>query len=114
MFEDEVSASFKDIVFSSGITGILILPGIIDSSIALPPPDYIGYKKKDNSVSVGIKIDFALWERSSKLERLGLLADNIRCSLDKIQRRYLADEDRAKLHFIVDKVQAQLASRLQG
>jgi hypothetical protein len=114
MFEDEVFASFKEVVFSSVITGILILPGIIDSSIAHPPPDYVGYKKKDNSVSVGINIDFALWERSSELERLGLLADNIRSSLDKIQSRYLAAEDREKLHFIVDKVQAHLASRLQG
>jgi hypothetical protein len=113
MFEDEVFASFKDIAFSSAITGILILPGIIDGSIAPPPPDYFGYKEKDNSVSVGIKIDFALWERSSELERLGLLADNIRCSLDKIQSRYLVDEDREKLHFIVDKVQALLTSRLQ-
>jgi hypothetical protein len=114
MFEDEVFALFKDIAFSSAITGVLILPGIIDSSIARPPPDYIGYKKKDNSVSVGIKIDFTLWEHSSDLERLGLLADNIRRSLDKIPSRYLADEDREKLHFIVDKVQAQLASRLRG
>jgi hypothetical protein len=114
MFEDEVFASFNDIVFSSAITGVLILPGIIDSSIARPPADYIGYKKKDNSVSVGIKIDFVLWERSSEVERLDLLAKNVRCSLDKIQSRYLTDEDRAKLHFIVDKVQAQLASRLQG
>jgi hypothetical protein len=112
MFEDEVFASFKNIHFSSTITGILILPGIIDGSVAPPPPDYIGYQKKDNSVSVGIKIDFALWERSSELERLGLLADNIRCSLDKIQSRYLADEDREKLRLIVNKVQAQLASRI--
>jgi hypothetical protein len=114
MFEDEVFASFKDIAFSSTITGILILPGIIDSSIAPPPPDYVGYEKKDNSVTVGIKIDFPLWERSSELERLGLLADNIRCSLDKIQSRYLTDEDRKKLHLIVDKVQALLALRLRG
>jgi hypothetical protein len=114
MFEDEVFASFKDIAFSSTITGILILPGIIDSSIAPTPPDYVGYQKKDNSVSVGIKIDFASWERSSELERLGLLADKIQCSLDKIQSRYLVDEDREELHLIVDKVQALLASRLRG
>jgi hypothetical protein len=113
MFEDEVFASFKELVFSSPITGVLILPGIIDSSIAPPPPDYVGHQKKDNSVSVGIKIDFAVWERSSEWQRLELLADNIRCSLDKIQSRYLVDEDREKLHLVVDKVQAQLASRLQ-
>jgi hypothetical protein len=114
MFEDEVFASFKDITFSSTITGILILPGIIDSSIAPPPADYVGYKKKDNSVSVGIRIDFSSWERSSELERLGLLADNIRRSLDKIQSRYLADEDREKLQFIVEKVQSLLVQRLRG
>ena len=70
--------------------------------------------KRDNSVSVGIGIDFKLWERSSELERLGLLTDNIRCSLDKIQSRYLVDEDRERLHLIVDKVQDLLASRLRG
>jgi hypothetical protein len=114
MFEDGVFASFKDVIFSSPIAGILILPGIIDSSIAPPPSDYVGYKRADNSVSVGINIDFSLWERSSELERLGLLADNIRCSLGKIKSRYLANADREKLHQIVDKVQAQLASRLQN
>ena len=78
------------------------------------PPDCVGNQRKDNSVSVGIKIDFASWERSSELARLGPLADNIRCSLDKIQSLYLVDEDREKLHLIVDKVQALLASRLRG
>jgi hypothetical protein len=76
-------------------------------------PDTTHYSNKDNSVSVGIKIDFALWERSSEFERLGLLADNIRRSLDKIQSRYLVEEDREKLRLIVDKVQALLVSRLQ-
>jgi hypothetical protein len=93
---------------------MVILPIIIDDAVAPPPPDSTRFFEKDNSVSVGIKIDFALWERSSELERLGLLADNIRCSLDKIKSRYLLDGDREKLHQIVDKVQAQLASRLQG
>jgi hypothetical protein len=83
MFEDEVFSSFEGCTFSSPISGILILPTIIDGSIALPPPDYVGYKKGDNSVSVSIRIDFALWESSTELERLGLLADNIRCSLDR-------------------------------
>jgi hypothetical protein len=113
-FEDKVFSFFKDITFVSPISGILILPTIIDSSIAVPPPDYVGYKKRDNSVSVGINMDFLLWERSSESQRLGLLADNIRCSLDKIKGRYLVDADREKLRLIVDMVQAQLASRHQN
>lgn len=112
-FEDAVFASFKDISFSSSVTGILILPVIIDSSIASPPPDSVGYKKADNSVSVGVNIDFALWERSSELGRLDLLADNIRSSLDKVEKRYLADADRDRLNQIIDKVQSQMASRLR-
>jgi hypothetical protein len=114
MFEDAVFSLFKGGAFSSPISGLLILPKIMDDSIAPSPPDHIGYKKEDNSVSVGLNIDFVLWERSSELERLGLLADNIRRSLDKIKSRYLVDEDRERLRLIVDKVQAQLASRLQG
>lgn len=112
MFEDGIVSSIRGVAFSSPITGILILPGIVDSSIAPPPPDYVGYKKADNSVSVGINIEFSLWERSSDLERLSLLANNVRSSLDKISHRYLADVDRERLHQIIDKVQAQVASHL--
>jgi hypothetical protein len=114
MFEDEVFASFNGITFSSPITGILLLPGIIDNSIAPSPPDYLGHQKRDNSVSVGIAINFTLWERSSELERLGLLADNIRSSLDKIQSLHLVDEDREMLRIIVDRVEELLSSRLRG
>src|SRR5579864_678168 len=102
-FEDGVFGSFREVIFSSPITGILILPVIIDSSIASPPPDYVGCKKADNSVSVGINIDFSIWEHSSELGRLDLLADNIRSSLDQVERRYLADADRDRLHQIIDK-----------
>jgi hypothetical protein len=111
-FEDDVFASFKEVTFSSPITGILVLPVIIDSSMAAVPPDYVGYKKADNSVSVGLNIDFMLWQRSSELERLSLLADNIRRSLDRVESRYLLDADRVKLRQIVDKVHSRLASRL--
>lgn len=86
----------------------------MDDSIAPIPSDHIRHDKRDNSVSVGIKIDFVLWERSSEFERLGLLADNIRCSLDKIESRYLVDDDREKLHLMVNRVQVQLASLFQS
>ena len=112
MFEDEMLSSSVNMKFLSPISGILILPTIIDRSVAVPPDDYTGYQKSDNSVSVGINIDFELWQRSSELERLSLLADNIRSALSKIRRRYLVDEDRERLHLVVDKVQALLASRL--
>jgi hypothetical protein len=111
-FEDEVRSSLVNVKFLSPISAILVLPGIIDGSVAVPPDDYVGYKKRDNSVSVGIGIDFTLWQRSSELEKIALLADNIRDALSKIQRRYLVDEDRERLHLIVYKVQALLASRL--
>jgi hypothetical protein len=112
MFEDKVFAAFKDVTFISPVSGLLILPTIIDRTIAAPPQDYLGYKKRDNSVSVGINIDFLLWERSSQRERLTLLADNIHCSLKRIKSKYLADADREKLRQIVDKVHAQLAAQL--
>ena len=98
----------------SPISGIAIFPKIVNPAIAAPPPDSVRYTKRDNSISVGINIDFSLWQRSSELERLGLLADNIQCSLDKIKSRYLVDADRETLHQIVDKVRNKLASQLQG
>ena len=112
MFEDEMLSSSVNMKFLSPISGILILPIIIDRSVAVPPDDYTGYQKLDNSVSVGINIDFELWQHSSELERLELLANNIRCSLGRVQSRYLVDEDRERLRLIVDTVQALLASRL--
>jgi hypothetical protein len=112
LFEDAMRSFLADAKFLSPISAILVLPGIIDSSVAAPPADYVGYQKRDNSVSVGACIDFTLWQRSTELERLARLADNIRNSLNKIQSRYLVDEDRQRLHVAVDKVQALLASRL--
>jgi len=114
MFEDEMLSSSVKMNFLSPISGILILPTIIDKSIAVPPDDYTGYQKADNSISVGINIDFVLWQRSSELERLELLANNIRCSLGKVQGRYLLAEDRERLRLVVDEVQALLASRLRN
>jgi hypothetical protein len=112
MLEDGIFSFLKNQKFLSSISGILILPTIIDNSIAVPPKDYVGYKKGDNSVSVGINIDFLLWERSSELERLMLLTENIQCSLEKIKSRYLIDFDRENLHHIVDDVHKNLAGQL--
>jgi hypothetical protein len=114
LFENEVFSALKDVTLASPISGILILPIIIDSSIAVPPRDRFVYQKRDNSVSVGINIEFSLWERSSVRERLDLLAENIRSSLSKIDSRYLLDEDRQKLLNIVDKMHANLAARLSN
>ena len=100
--------------FLSPISGILILPQIMDQSIVPLSADYVGYQKADNSVSVGINIDFFSWERSTESERLALLAVNIRCSLHRIKSRYLVDADREKLHQIIDTAQAQVALRLQS
>jgi hypothetical protein len=113
-FEDELFSSFEAVTFSSPITGILILPGIIDGSIVVIPPDHVGYNKADNSVSVGRNIDFELWQHSSESERLELLVENIHASLDQIQVRYLIDEDRRRLHELIDKAHIQLARRLQA
>src|ERR1700744_2490964 len=89
MLEGGILSLFQGASFSSPISGILIIPPIIDKMVAPPPPDYIGYKKKDNSVSVGMNIDFRLWQCSSELQRLGLLVENIHSSLNMIQSRYL-------------------------
>lgn len=118
-FEDELFSLFDGVKFSSPISGILILPGIVDRSIARPPLDSVHHYKEDNSVSVGNNMDFEEWQRSSEMERLELLTQNIHSSLEKIQRRHLTDADREKLHELVDETQARLAAmlrtaRLQG
>jgi hypothetical protein len=42
-FEEEVFASFVNVEFSPPISGILILPIIVDDAIAVPPPDTYAY-----------------------------------------------------------------------
>jgi hypothetical protein len=110
--EAEVSRSLSEVHFTSPISGILTMPCIIDSSIVPLFPDYVGYKKKDNSVSVGLNLDFNLWERSAEVERLALLAANVRSSVDKVKSRYLVDADRVQLHHAIDLAEARLKAGL--
>jgi hypothetical protein len=112
IFETEMRSSLLNERFSSPIWGVLVLPIIMDRTIVPPPKDYVGYQRRDNSVSVSVNIDFDLWQRSAEVEALGLLSENIRCSLNRIEPRYLLDEDRGKLLITVNSVQARLASRL--
>jgi hypothetical protein len=109
--EDEISLLIGELTVVSPISGILIMPILMDEAIATPPSDYVGYKSRDNSVTVSIKIDFALWERSSVLERLSIMTVHVLNSLDKIPGQYLLDQDRQKLRLVVDKVQSRLALR---
>jgi hypothetical protein len=112
-FEDELFSSLRSVRFSSPVTGILILPGIIDRSIAPPPSDSFKHHKEDNSVSVGNNLDFEEWQRSSEMERLELLTQNIHSSLDRIKNSYLFDEDRRILHELVDETRDRLAFMLK-
>jgi hypothetical protein len=109
--EDEISLSLGELSLVSPISGILIMPALMDEAIAPIPPDYVGYQSSDNSVTVGTKIDFALWERSSVLERLAIMTNNVLDSIDKIPGKYLLDQDREKLRVVVDEVQSRLVLR---
>jgi hypothetical protein len=111
--EDEIVSLLAEVSLVSPISGILCQI-LMDEAIAPRPPDYLGYQSKDNSVTVGISIEFALWGHSSVSERLAILTNNVLLSLDKIPARYLLDQDREKLRLVGEKARSRLALRLAG
>jgi hypothetical protein len=111
-FEQEIFAAIRNFEFESPITGIVIFPTIFDGAIAPVPPDYVKYKKGEKSVFVGMHIDFSSWASASTQVRLGLLADNIKNSIERIPDKYLSAGDRKRLLDITSQVHKRLIDRL--
>jgi hypothetical protein len=111
-FEDEIFSAIRELSFESPITGIAIFPTIFDSAIASAPKDYLTYKKKEGSVFVGLNIDFSSWTSGPREEKLSLLANNIRRSIERVPDKYLSGSDRKKLLDIVSQVHRRLVDRL--
>jgi hypothetical protein len=111
-FEDAIFSAIKDLAFESHIKGIAIFPVIFDSAIASAPNEYLTYKKKEKSVFVGLNIDFSSWTRGSREEKLDLLANNIRQSIERVPDKYLSSSDRKKLLDILSQVHDRLVERL--
>src|ERR1700722_11041071 len=97
-----------DTKFESKITGIIVFPKIFDADIAPPPSDHLTYKREEKSVFVGLNIGFQNWHSASRQEKLNILADNIRNSIQKIPNAYLADVDRDKLILVLDNAHKRL------
>lgn len=110
--EDEIFSTIKDLEFESPITGIAIFPTIFDGEISDPPADYLTYKKSEKSVFVGLNIEFSSWASGSKQEKLRLLSDNIKRSIERIPNKYLTNSDREKLMSTVSQAYDRLACRL--
>ena len=111
-FENEICSAIRELSFQSPITGIAIFPTIFDSAIARPPKDYLTYKRKEKSVFVGLNIDFSSWTSASRQEKLGLLSNNMKQSIERIPDKYLVSSDRQKLLDIVSQAHERLLDRL--
>jgi hypothetical protein len=111
-FENEIFSAINGFAFESPITGIAIFPRIFDSAIAPAPKDYLTYKRKEKSVFVGLNIDFSSWASGSGEEKLSLLANNIRQSVERIPHKYLSSSDRKKLLDIANEAHKRLVNRL--
>jgi hypothetical protein len=111
-FEDEIFSAINGLVFESRIEGIAIFPTIFDRNIANPPADYIKYKQAEKSVFVGVCIDFSLWATASGQERLRLLYENIKTSIERIPPTYLSNSDREKLISITNQAHVRLNDQL--
>jgi hypothetical protein len=111
-FEDEIFAAIRELQLESPIAGLAIFPTIFDGIIAPPPRDHVKYKKGENVVFIGLQIDFPSWASAAEQEKLGLLAKNIRDSIERVPEKYLSNSDRATLLDVVGQVHKQLVGRL--
>jgi hypothetical protein len=111
-FEDEIFSAIRELSFESPITGIAIFPTVFDTAIASAPKDYLTYRKKEGSVFIGLNINFSSWTSGSREEKLGLLADNIKRSIERVPDKYLSGSDRKKLLDIISQVHGRLVPRL--
>ena len=110
--ENEIFLAINGVAFESNITAIAIFPTIFDNAIAPTPKDYLTYRKKERSVSVGLNISFSSWTSGSREEKLSSLANNITQSIERIPDKYLSSSDRKKLLEIVSQVRRRLVDRL--
>ncbi len=111
-FEDEVVAAIKGTKFGSPVSCIMISPIVIDETMSARPPDSLRFKRSENAVYVAIGIDYAAWNRSSDVSKLGMTYENIKQSLSKISTKHLLQDDRDRLFGVVDNVYVKFQSRL--
>jgi hypothetical protein len=93
--QEEIERKMEGVELSSPLSGVIFFPTILNPNVA-SMPDFITHKR-DLSVFVGLKIDHQTWINSSTDERITLLRDNLRASLEKIKKTYLSPEDKAVL-----------------
>jgi len=110
--EDSIFEAVRGMTFESPITGIMISPKIFDKDIAEPPEDSLTYKENERAVIIGLSIDFATWSRASRKERLHLLVESIKHSIEHIPNAYLSQSDSEKLLIATDRAYAHLERRL--
>jgi hypothetical protein len=111
-FEDAIFGAISGMVFESPITGVVIFPKIFDEKVADPPDDYWKYNENDKSVFVSLGVDFCTWNSALHAEKIRLLYENIRCSLERIPDTYLFRSDYRKLLRAIDEVYAALVRRV--
>jgi hypothetical protein len=109
-FQTEIRRMSADVNFRSPISGILLFPTIINPEIIGSMSDYVKFRKSENGVRVATTIPHQKWISASTTERIRLLADNIRESLNRIKEVHLLADDRVALLAAVDKA-AQILTR---
>jgi hypothetical protein len=111
-FENEIFSAINTSALESEITGIVIFPAIFDEQIGPAPKNYVKYKKDEKSVFVGLTIEFSTWSSASGKEKLQLLSNNIKRSIELIPDTYLLSPDRKRLIKFTNQAHERLLARL--
>lgn len=87
---------------ASTLSSIILFPTILDPNVA-SLKDSVTYKNGERSVFVAVSIPYGRWKNASERDRIDLLADNVRDSIEKIPNRYIQISDKTALLHIVEK-----------
>jgi len=112
VLEHVMFKSVSQKVFESPITGIAIFPKIIDKNVVEAPKDKVTFKRKERSVFVTYDIDYEKWQGASRSEKLDLLVENVKRSLEGIPSKYLLASDADQLFQILDAAKAEISQQL--
>jgi hypothetical protein len=111
-FENEIYSIIKDLTLESKIWGIVIFPTIFNTEFGPAPKEYVKYRKNEGSIFVALNIDYSTWTSTSRRQKLELLFENIRRSIEKISDTHLSGKDRDHLVKIATQAYERLIARV--
>jgi|RhiMethySRZTD1v2_1073278.scaffolds.fasta_scaffold733652_3 hypothetical protein len=90
-FQSEIVRMLEGVRLSSPVTGIILLPTILNPEIASMPDNVTN--RRDGGVWVALGLSHAEWVNAAALDRIDMFAKNISNSLMRVSEKRLVASD---------------------